>query len=73
MSTVSVRITAKQGAFIKAYVKAGDAKNAAEVVSKALARFAEDEAVNAVLRAEREIGEGKALYGDLRKLVKKIK
>ncbi len=73
MTTLSISITAKQEAFIAAYIKAGNANNKVEVVHKALDHFAEDEAVNAVLQAESELGEGKVLYGDLRELAKKIK
>ena len=73
MSTLSIPVTAEQEAFIEAYIKAGNADNKAEVVRKALNRFAEDEAVNVVLQAEKELREGKALYGDLRELMKKIK
>lgn len=73
MTTLSIPVTAEQEAFINSYIKAGNADNKAEVVRRALNRFAEDEAVNAVLQAEREMGEGKALYGDLRELMKKIK
>ena len=73
MSTLSIPVTAEQEAFIKAYIKDGKADNKAEVVRKALTRFAEDEAVEVVLQAEREMGEGKVLYGDLRELMKKIK
>lgn len=68
MSTLSIPVTAEQEAFINAYIKAGNADNKAEVVRRALTRFAEDEAVNAVLRAQKE----PTLYGDLSDLVKKI-
>ena len=53
MSTLSIPVTAEQEAFINAYIKAGNADNKAEVVRKALTRFAEDEAVNAVLQAQK--------------------
>jgi Arc/MetJ-type ribon-helix-helix transcriptional regulator len=69
MSTLSIPVTAEQEAFINAYIKAGNADNKAQVVRRALNRFAEDEAVNAVLQAEKE----PTLYGDLRELAKKIK
>lgn len=72
MTKLSVSITAKQEAFINGYIKAGNADNKAQVVRRALNHFAEDEAVNVVLQSERELGEGKALYGDLRDLAKKI-
>ena len=69
MTTLSIPVTAEQEAFIVAYIKAGNADNKAEVVRRALNRFAEDEAVNAVLQAEKE----PTLHGDLRELMKKIK
>ncbi len=71
MTTLSIPVTAEQEAFITAYIKAGNADNKAEVVRKALNHFAEDEAVNVVLQSEQEIRDGKVLYGDLRKYIKK--
>jgi Arc/MetJ-type ribon-helix-helix transcriptional regulator len=68
MSTLSIPVTSEQEAFIKAYIKAGNAGNKAEVVRKALTRFAEDEAVDVVLRAQKE----PTLHGDLKNLAKKI-
>ena len=68
MSTLSIPVTAEQEAFIKAYIKAGNADNKAEVVRKALTHFAEVEAVEAVLRTEKE----PTLYGDLSDLAKRI-
>lgn len=73
MNKLSVSVTAEQEVFINTYIKAGNADTIAQVVCRALNRFAEDEAVNAVLQSERELGEGRVLYGDLRKLAKKIK
>ena len=42
-------------------------------VKKSCPRLSEDEAVETVLRAQREISLGKGLKGDLRELMKKIK
>lgn len=42
------------------------------MVRKALVLLAEEEAVNAVLKAEQEVGEGKILRGDLKKLMRKL-
>ena len=72
MTTLSIPITSEQERFIDQQVKSGRAANKAHVVRYALQRLAEEEAVHAVLRAEREIDEGKGLRGDLKKLLKKI-
>lgn len=72
MTTLSIPITGEQERFINQLIKSGRAANKAHVVRYALQRLAEEEAVNAVLRAEQEINEGKGLRGDLKKLLKKI-
>lgn len=69
MSTLSVPISAEQEEFIKQYIKEGKADNKAQVVRRALKKFAEDEAVEAVLRAQKEPN----LKGDLRMLMRQIK
>ena len=71
MTTISIPITSEQEKFIRSYIKEGKADNKAQVVRRALAYFAEDEAVRVVLEAEREILEGKGLRGDLKKLMRK--
>jgi len=68
MSTISVPISGDQENFINSYIKNGKASNKADVVRKALTKFAEDEAVEAVLRAEQE----PTIEGDLRDLLKKL-
>ena len=73
MSTLSVPLTPELELEIEKMVKNGVASNKAAVVRRAIEKLAEDEAVNAVLMAEREVGEGKFLRGDLRELAKKIK
>ena len=73
MSTLSVPLNAEHEAFIESYIKSGKAENKAQVVRRALTRMSEEEAVNAVLEAERELGAGKVLRGDLRELLKKVK
>jgi len=72
MTTISVPITGEQEKFINDQVKSGKAANKAHVVRYALQRLAEEEAVNAVLQAERELDDGKGMRGDLNKLLKKI-
>lgn len=68
MTTISVPISGEQEDFIKSYIDSGKASNKAEVFRKALTKFAEDEAVDAVLRAEQE----PTIEGDLRELLKKL-
>ncbi|MEK7094538.1 MAG: hypothetical protein AAB886_00320 [Patescibacteria group bacterium] len=72
MSTISVPITGALESFIDGMVRRGAAPNKAEVVRQALTRFAEDQAIEAVLRAEQEVKDGKAMRGDLRKIVKRF-
>lgn len=72
MTTISVPITGEQEKFINDLVKSGKAANKAHAVRYAIQKFAESEAVEAVLEAEREIAAGKGVHGDLSKLLKKI-
>jgi len=71
MTTISVPLPAHLEKLVNDMAKARGSNKAA-VVRHALIRLAEEEAVQAVLRAEQELGEGKGLKGDLRKLAKKI-
>ncbi len=73
MTTISVPIPAHMEEFIKQQIKSGNAANKADVVRKALLRMSEEEAVNEILEASREVSEGKILRGDLRELAKKFK
>lgn len=70
MSTLSVPLTASLETFIHQMVRRGYASSKSEVVRRALTQLAEDEAVMSVLRAEQEVKEGKAITGDLRKILK---
>jgi len=72
MSTLSVPITSALELFIDEMIRQKIAPNKAEVVRQALVRFAEDQAVEAVLRAEQELHGGKILRGNLRQLAKKL-
>ena len=65
MSTLSVPLTKNLEAFIDDAVRRGIGSNKAEVVRKALTRFAEDQAVDMVMQSMREYKEGKILKGDL--------
>ncbi len=69
MSTISVPISSKEERFIAVYIKEGKAENKAQVVRRALGRLAEEEAVQTILRAQKE----PLLTGDIRTLMRKIK
>ena len=73
MSTLSVPLTPRLEEFINRMVGQGYAENKAQVVRRAIAKLAEDEAVAAVLCAEQEIREKKVLYGDIDMLAKKLR
>ena len=73
MTTISVPIPAHMEEFIKRQIKSGQAANKADVVRKALLRMSEEEAINDILEARKEVREGKILRGDLRELAKKFK
>ena len=73
MTTLSVPISGDLEKFIERMVEDGKAANKADVVRRALRQMSEDEAVEAILCAQREITLGKGLKGDLRELMKKIK
>ena len=69
MSTISVPLPANLEEFVNRMVKSGEAANKADVVRKALRRMSDEEAVEAILRAEREPN----LKGDLDMLARKFK
>lgn len=71
--TISVPITKEHERFLKERVKSGLSANKAHAVRQAISKLAEEEAINAVLEAEREIAEGKGLRLNLGEWVKKVK
>lgn len=73
MSTLSIPMPVHLEEFIERMVKHGDAPTKAEVVRRAVARYAEDEAVRHVMEAMQELKDGKILYGDLRELMRQMK
>jgi Arc/MetJ-type ribon-helix-helix transcriptional regulator len=72
MSTLSVPLPNTLATFVEDMVKSGMAANKAEVVRQALTRYAEDQAVEAVLRSEQEARDGKLLSGDLRQIAQRL-
>ncbi|MBL4644633.1 MAG: hypothetical protein JKX80_02080 [Candidatus Pacebacteria bacterium] len=65
MTTISVPLTKEREAQLDNLVSSGVAPNRAAVMRKALDKLAEDEAIQAVLRAERE----PIIRGDIRKIL----
>jgi len=72
MSTLSVPLTRNLEDIVNSFVKKGYASNKAEVMRKALVFLAEEEAIQEVLKAEKELLEGKILRGDIRKIMAKM-
>lgn len=69
MSTISVPLSPHLEEELNKLVASGYGSNKADVVRRALTRVAEDEAVAAVVQAQKE----ESLYGDLREISKKFK
>jgi putative addiction module CopG family antidote len=68
MSTLSVPLSPKLEEFIDEQVRSGRAASKADVVRRALTAFSEEDAVQEILKAQRE----PVLRGDLRELMKKF-
>lgn len=68
MSLLSVPLTPKLEKMIDDMIEDGVAPNKAELARRAIEKFAEDQAIQAVLEAEKE----PTLSGDLRELAKKF-
>lgn len=73
MSMLSVPLTPALEETIERLVKGGIAANKADLARKAIECFAEQQAIEDVLRAERELKEGKIIRGDFKELIKKFK
>ena len=69
MTTVSVPLTEEQHRHLMQLIEQGIGTNKADVLRKALEKFAEDQAVEVVLRASKE----PRLTGDLDELVRKLR
>ena len=69
MPTISVPLSSNEADRLDALVAGGSGGSRADVMRRALDFFAEEEAIHAVLNAERE----PSLTGDLRDLAKKLK
>ena len=70
MATISVPLSAELEQQLDSLVAEGIGSNRADVMRRALKNFAEEEAVNAVLKAEREVSQGKILRGTSRDVLR---
>jgi Arc/MetJ-type ribon-helix-helix transcriptional regulator len=66
MATISVPLSSELQHQLDTLVKNGTGANRADVMRRALEYFAEMEAVNAVLKAEHEVSQGKIIRGKAR-------
>jgi len=72
MSLLSVPLTPELEKMINKLVQNGIAANKADLARKAIEYFAQEQAVQEILKAEREISEGKGLHGNLDELAAKL-
>ncbi|MDE2116887.1 MAG: hypothetical protein KGI79_03370 [Patescibacteria group bacterium] len=68
MTTLSIPVNSELESFINKMIKKGRGSNKADIVRQALERFKDEEAINAILRAQSE----PTLKGNLRNLMKKL-
>jgi Arc/MetJ-type ribon-helix-helix transcriptional regulator len=73
MSTISVPLPIELEKELNNLVKSGYGSNKADVVRRALKQASEEEAIQNILIAQKEIAMGRGLSGDLKKLAKMIK
>jgi Arc/MetJ-type ribon-helix-helix transcriptional regulator len=72
MTTLSVPIPSNLELFIEEMIHRGIAPNKAEVVRQALLHYAEDQAIEAVLRSEQEARDGKIIHGNIREVLNQM-
>ena len=69
MATISVPLSPELQERLDSLVTEGAGSNRADVMRRALEYFSEEEAVNAVLKAEREVVNGKIMRGSARSVL----
>ena len=73
MTTLSVPISPKSERFIASLVKSGKAASKAHAVRQAIEWYEEEEIINNILEAERDVANGRIFRGDLKEILKKFK
>ena len=73
MTTISVPIPENLNDFINQMVANGEAETKAEVVRKALRRYAEDEIMFSIMKSRQDYKEGRFFESDLLELAHKVK
>lgn len=69
MSTISVPLSSELADRLDGLVADGAGASRADVMRRALIRYAEDEAITAVLKAEHEVSQGKVVRGNSRTIL----
>ena len=69
MTTISVPLKAAEEKDLQFLLDSDYGSNKVDVIRRALRQASEEEAIQRVLRAERELTLGKGVKGDLRKLI----
>lgn len=72
MPTISVPLPVALNDYVTKAVRRGEAPTKAALIRRAVQHYAEESAIQAVLRAKQDVREGKVVYGDLRKILKKM-
>lgn len=70
MTTISVPLTPELAKFVEEATKSSGLTKS-DIMRQALTLYAEEQAINAVLRAEREVSVGKLLRGTPRRILRK--
>ncbi|MEK7628796.1 MAG: hypothetical protein AAB421_05295 [Patescibacteria group bacterium] len=71
MTTISVPLDAQSKRNLERLEKSNPEMSRAGIVRKAIRKMSEEEAIQAVLEAERDIARGRVFKGDLRTLLKR--
>ncbi|MEK7185285.1 MAG: ribbon-helix-helix domain-containing protein [Patescibacteria group bacterium] len=72
MANISVPLPTKLLDAVEERVRDGHEESKSSLVRKAVEKYLDDQFVQDILLAQKEVAEGKVLRGDLKKLLKKI-
>ena len=73
MSIFSISLTNELAKFVEDEVASGEYESKGQLIKKALKRYQDEVVVERLLKASREVEEGKILRGDLKSVLKKVK
>lgn len=72
MANISVPLPTKLLEAVEERVRSGREESRSSLVRRAVEKYLDDQFVQDILLARKEVAEGKVVRGDLRKLLKKI-